>query len=116
MKKIVFYLLILVSSLSKNFKKELISMLVKVKNMLKTETRESKRMLEIYFNYANGKYNKNHKEDIVWANNQLKDVFKTFGVGALLLLPFAPITLPFLVKLADKLGVSILPDSYNDDL
>lgn len=109
MKKILFYILIFLTRISSKFKDDLKELLIKIKNMLKTETYESKRMLEIYLNYGKGRYS---KEDIAWANNQLKDVIRTFGVGALLILPFAPITLPFLVKLGQKLGINILPDSF----
>ena len=109
MKKVLFYLILLLTRLSSKFKEELILMLKRIKNMLKTESKESKRMLDIYFNYHKGHYT---EEDIKWANNQLKDVFKAFGVGAILILPFAPITLPFLVKLSERLGINILPDSF----
>ena len=101
-----------IAKVSKRFKYELFKLFYKLKHMLKTETKESKKMLEIYF-----KYTKNHatKEEIQWANNQMGDLMKTFGVSTLLILPFAPLTLPFLIKLAEKLGVSILPDSFHEE-
>jgi hypothetical protein len=110
MKKLLFFFIILLTRISSKFKDELIDLLHKIKNMLKTETRESKRMIEIYLRNASGKTVTD--EDKNWANDQLKDIFRTFGVGALLILPFAPITLPFIVKLGQKLGISILPDSF----
>jgi hypothetical protein len=81
--------------------------------MLQTETKESKRMLEIYYRFTRAQAS---KEDIKWANSQLGDIIRTFGVGTLLILPFAPITLPLIIKLAEKLNVKVIPDSFNVNL
>ena len=110
--KFLLFIFAFIAKLSKKFKYELFKLFFKLKHMLKTETQESKEMLEIYYKYTQKKAS---KEELVWANAQLRDVFKTFGIGALLILPFAPVTLPFLIKLAEKLGVDILPDSFHEE-
>lgn len=112
MKKLLFFLILFMARFSHNFKRELIILLKKIKNMLKTETVESKKIIEIYFNYSKGRAT---KEDVKWANKQLRDVIKALGIGTILILPFAPLTLPFLVKLGRKLDIDILPDSFHDD-
>ena len=54
------------------------------------------------------------------ANKQLREILKGAGFGILLVLPFSPITIPYLFKRAEKLGIDIIPSWYkkldlNDD-
>ncbi|MGI9345615.1 MAG: hypothetical protein ACR2PW_05045 [Gammaproteobacteria bacterium] len=46
------------------------------------------------------------------ANRQLKESLKTLGLGGLLLLPFSPITLPWVILIATRLNIRVLPDWY----
>lgn len=112
LKRISFAITLFFASISKGFKVRLIKFLYQLKFVLKKESKETKRMLEIYYRYPKGKAS---RTDVKWANEQLKDIFRTLGVGALLILPFAPLTLPLMVKLGKKLGVNILPDSFHQE-
>ena len=54
------------------------------------------------------------------ANKQLREILKGAGFGILLVLPFSPITIPYLFKRAENLGIDIIPSWYkkldlNDD-
>ena len=77
--------------------------------MLKVESVEAKEMLRIYRKYLNGNAS---YEEIRSANKQLRDLLKTFGIGAVLILPFAPLTLPLIVALSKRLGIDIIPESF----
>lgn len=88
------------------------SKLKKVHDILAQESKETKRMLEIYFNYTRGKAS---EEDLQFANKQFGDVLKTAGLGVFLVLPAAPITFPLIIFLGKKLGVDILPSSFKKD-
>jgi CRP-like cAMP-binding protein len=67
----------------------------------------------------NGKYMKNiyqkslrreaSKEELERANAYFRDYLKMAGIGTLLLLPGAPLTIPLAVKIGKAMGVEILP-------
>ncbi|MEE3079446.1 MAG: hypothetical protein VX341_08940 [Bdellovibrionota bacterium] len=80
--------------------------------MLKTESSESREMFKIYQKYLKSKAT---QEEIDWANEQLRDLFKTLGIGVVLILPFAPLTFPLIVSLSKRLGVELIPKSYYSD-
>ena len=46
------------------------------------------------------------------ANHQLKQVFKSFGMGILLILPFSPISIPYVLKKAKEFDIELIPDWY----
>ncbi len=86
----------------------LVLLLTKLREALKAETIETKEMLAIYNRFTQGKAS---KEELQKAHDQLKDVLKTVGLGVILMLPFAPITLPLLVKLSELVGFNLFPSS-----
>lgn len=90
-------------------KTELIESLLVLKKGLAKETEETKVMLEIYMRQSQGLAT---KREIKKANKQFKDVMKGLGLGVIIVLPFAPITLPLIVKLGQRVGVDVLPDSF----
>jgi hypothetical protein len=47
-----------------------------------------------------------------YANNQLNQIFKSLGLGVLTVLPFSPVTIPFVIKKAQELGIDIIPNWY----
>ena len=51
-------------------------------------------------------------DEIDYANNQLNQIFKSLGLGVLTVLPFSPITIPFVIKKAQELGIDIIPNWY----
>ena len=85
--------------------------MLSLKIALAQEKRETKEMLVIY-----KKYTKRQATDaeLQTANQQLVDILKGLGLGVFAVLPFAPITIPILIKLGKVVGVDILPSSFSD--
>lgn len=81
-----------------------------VKHALDQEKDETKEMLTIYRKYTHGQAS---KEEMKVANEQLVDIVKGLGIGVFAILPFAPITIPVVVKLGRFVGVEVLPSSFN---
>ena len=73
------------------------------------ETTENKKMLDIYVKYIEG-YATN--DEIEEANYQLKQVFKSLGLGILVILPFSPISIPYVLKRAKEYNIDLIPDWY----
>ncbi|EQC44231.1 LETM1-like domain protein [Bacteriovorax sp. Seq25_V] len=84
-----------------------------MKRILHEESTESAQMLEIYQRMLKKRAT---DDEVKWANEQFRDVLRTVGLGALLLLPFAPVTLPFFIKLSKRIGFNILPSSFNNKI
>ncbi|AGH46104.1 hypothetical protein C427_3999 [Paraglaciecola psychrophila 170] len=66
-------------------------------------------MLITYQRFTRGQASKLEMEE---ANKQFVDVIRGLGLGVLAILPFSPITLPFVVKLGEKIGVNVLPSAF----
>jgi hypothetical protein len=49
------------------------------------------------------------------ANQQFIDILKGLGIGIFAILPFAPITIPLMIKIGRLVGVEILPSAFVDD-
>ncbi|MBE0371026.1 hypothetical protein PAUR_b1186 [Pseudoalteromonas aurantia 208] len=81
-----------------------------LKGALAQEKQETKEMLTIYKRYTMGEGN---KSDLKVANKQLVDILKGLGLGVFAVLPFAPITIPLIVKLGQWVGVDVLPSSFS---
>ncbi|MCP4912296.1 MAG: hypothetical protein GY909_04190 [Oligoflexia bacterium] len=99
----------------KNFtntaKEKLKDQLNLIKRGLSIETKETRAMVRTYARYTQGKAT---QEEMNEANKQFRDFLKTIGLGALAVLPFAPVTIPFIVKLGKKLGIEIIPSGFRD--
>jgi hypothetical protein len=87
--------------------------LVLLKNLLEQESESTKEMLKTYYSYTQGKIK---EEDLEQANKQLKELIRDLGFGFLTILPFAPITIPILVKLARKYEIDIVPEWFKESL
>ena len=83
--------------------------LLKLKDSFLEETEENKKMLDIYINYIEGNAS---DEDIENANKQLKQIFKSLGLGILVILPFSPISNPYVLKKAREHDVDLIPEWY----
>lgn len=83
--------------------------MLRLKLALLQEKAETKEMLAIYRRHASGQAT---KEELAVANEQFLDVLKGIGLGIFAVLPFAPITIPILVKLARMVGVDIIPSAF----
>jgi hypothetical protein len=83
--------------------------LLKLKDAFLEETIENKKMLDVYVKYIEG-----HATDIEIeeANYQLKQVFRSLGLGILVLLPFSPISIPYVLKRAKEYNIDLIPDWY----
>ena len=86
--------------------------LLTVKRGLAQETRETKVMLRTYQRFTKGQASKQEMEE---ANKQFVDVIRGLGLGVLVVLPFSPITLPFIVQLGERIGVNVLPSAFKLD-
>ena len=51
-------------------------------------------------------------EEINLANSQLQQILKNLGLGILIILPFSPITLPFIFSKAKELNIDLIPNWY----
>jgi len=72
----------------------------------KVETRE---MLHIYKRHTRGQAS---KEELAIAHAQFFDVLRGIGLGVFAILPFAPITIPIIVKLGRMVGVEVIPSAF----
>ena len=90
-------------------RKKIQKVLFKLKNSFLEETEENRRMLDIYANYIDGKAS---DQEIDEANYQLKQVLKSFGLGILVILPFSPISIPYVLKKAKEYDIELVPDWY----
>ncbi|KPZ54790.1 MULTISPECIES: hypothetical protein [Pseudoalteromonas] len=84
--------------------------MVALKIALEQEKQETIEMLTIYKRYTQGQTS---KEELKRANEQFVDILKGLGLGIFAVLPFAPITIPLVVKLGQLVGVDVLPSSFN---
>tara|TARA_Y100000768_G_scaffold367212_1_gene330091 strand:- start:774 stop:1091 length:318 start_codon:yes stop_codon:yes gene_type:complete len=89
--------------------KRFISILSKIQESFLEENLENKKMLDIYIKFADGSATEN---EIKQANNQLSQVLKSLGLGILLVLPFSPITLPYIFSKAKEHNIDLIPNWY----
>ncbi|MEZ9200241.1 hypothetical protein [Shewanella sp. 10N.286.54.B9] len=82
-----------------------------VKEALSQEKQETKEMLVTYKRYTRKQANKDELAD---ANKQFADLLKGLGLGVFAVLPFAPLTIPLVLKLGKMVGVDVLPSSFNN--
>jgi hypothetical protein len=83
--------------------------LLKLKDSFLEESEENKKMLDVYIKSIEGEAS---DDEMDYANNQLNQIFKSLGLGVLTVLPFSPITIPFVIKKAQELGIDIIPNWY----
>ncbi len=83
--------------------------IIKLKESFLEESEENRKMLDIYVKSIEGQAS---SEEIKYADNQLKQIFKNLGLGILTVLPFSPITIPYVVKKAQEYGIDIIPNWY----
>lgn len=82
-----------------------------IKEALSQEKQETKDMLIIYKRYTQKQAT---HEEVAKANKQFADLLKSLGLGVFAVLPFAPLTIPLIVKLGKWVGVDVLPSSFNN--
>ncbi|WP_143872903.1 hypothetical protein [Catenovulum sediminis] len=80
-----------------------------LKTALRQEKKETQEMMDIYRRHAKGQAS---KEELSVANQQFLDLLRGLGLGIFAVLPFAPITIPLIIKLGRKVGVEVMPSSF----
>jgi hypothetical protein len=83
--------------------------LLAVKKALAQEKEETREMLAIYRKFTHGEAS---KQEMAIANEQLVDLVKGLGIGVFAALPFAPITIPFIIRLGKRFGIDVLPSAF----
>ena len=87
--------------------------LVLLQITLKKDTESTKGMLKTYYYFTQGNVD---EEELEKANKQLNILLKELGFGVLTILPFSPITIPLVVRLAKKYQIDIVPEWFKDSL
>ena len=85
--------------------KQVEKFLVKLKELFLAENAENQKMLDTYIRFAEGKAS---DEELAKANDQLAENFKNLGLGVLVILPFSPITIPYIFKKAQEYKICLL--------
>ena len=93
----------------KIFNKSFYKTLAKLQQSFLVENRQNKKMLDIYIKYAEGNAS---DEELDSANEQLKQILKNLGLGLLIILPFSPVTLPYIFSKAKELDIDLIPNWY----
>jgi len=83
--------------------------ILKLKESFLEESEENRKMLDIYVKSIEGFAS---EDEIKYADNQLKQIFKNLGLGVLTILPFSPITISYVVKKAQEFGIDLIPNWY----
>ena len=91
------------------FTKSFSRTLKKLQQSFLTENIQNKKMLDIYIKYAEGYVS---EEELENANEQLKEILKSLGLGILIVLPFSPVTLPYIFSKAKELNIDLIPNWY----
>lgn len=85
--------------------------LQRLKIALAQEKDETKEMLDTYKRFTSKQAT---KAELKEANQQLADIMKGLGLGVFAVLPFAPITIPLVVKLGKLVNIDVLPSAFNE--
>ena len=91
------------------FTKSFSRTLNKLQQSFLTENIQNKKMLDVYIKYVEGNVT---EEELENANEQLKEILKSLGLGILIVLPFSPITLPYIFSKAKELNIDLIPNWY----
>ena len=91
--------------------KKIEQFLVKLKELFLAENAENQKMLDTYIKFAEGRAT---EDELARANDQLAENFKNLGLGVLVVLPFSPITIPYIFKKAQEYKIDIVPKWSKD--
>jgi len=91
--------------------KGVIEKLKKVFDAIKNEGKETKGMLILIQKYITNKDEFNNKDEAI-VKEQFKDLLKLGGLSVPALIPLMKFTIPFIIKLGDKVGINVLPSSF----
>lgn len=82
-----------------------------LKLALSQEKDETKEMLDTYKRFTTKSASRSELKE---ANKQLADIAKGLGLGVFAILPFAPVTIPLVVKLGKIVNIDVLPSAFNE--
>ena len=82
--------------------------LLRLREVFKKESIETKNMVSTYQKYLRGESTAEEMEE---ANEQFRDLLRGLGLGVIVVLPFSPITIPLVVKLGQRLGIEVFPSA-----
>ncbi len=95
----------------RNPRAELVAGFSKLRDLLAAEGAQTREMAEIYGRAATGNAS---SAEIARANSQMMDLFRIAGLGAFFaLIPGSALLLPLAVQAASRLGIRLLPDSWD---
>ena len=94
-------------------RKYIIKILIILRGALSQETELTKGMLKTYYLYMRGDV---QPENLKEANAHLERLLKDLGFGFLTILPFSPVTIPFIARLCMRYDIDIIPDWFKDSL
>jgi CRP-like cAMP-binding protein len=84
----------------------------RMKRFLEVQADRGRFVTMAYRNYLQGQSN---REEMEKANAYFRDYLKMAGVGALIVLPGTPLTIPLAAKIGKALGVNIFPDMGEEE-
>gem|GEM_PF-3561907 len=96
---------------SRRLRDQAVEMLERIRPVLAEERAETRQMLATYRRYVRGEASEAEMEV---ANEQFRELLKLTGLGALATLPFAPVTLPAMVKVGHHFGIEIIPRAFRE--
>lgn len=81
---------------------------------IKIEATETRQASKVFVKYVKeGKVSKEEEDEL---RAQVYDILKVLGIGIpFALVPGASLLIPFLIKIAKKKGIDLLPTAFNDD-
>lgn len=102
-----------VTQIKRNKDKSIKAIKVFLEN-LETEAGETAEASKILVKYAReGKISKEEETEL---RNQIYDIFKAVGIGIpFVLIPGSTLLLPFLIRIAKKRGINLLPTAFNNN-
>ena len=90
-----------------SFKQKMITF----REALGQEKEETIEMLIIYRKFTTKNAS---KQEMKIAHQQFFDLLKGAGLGVFAILPFAPLTIPLVLKVGKMWGIELLPTSFNE--
>jgi CRP-like cAMP-binding protein len=102
-----------VDSMAQLAEQRLVDEAQRVRSYFALQWDRGKVMTATYQNYLRGSATREEMEE---ANAVLRDYLKIAGIGTLLILPGAPITIPLVAKVGKAVGVDIFPTAVEADV
>lgn len=99
-------------SLTELAEERVVADMQRFRRFMATQVDHGKEMVDVYQKFLKGDAT---SEELERANGHFRDYLKLAGLGTLMVLPGAVLTIPIAVKLGKAVGVDILPSAPTDD-